>query len=95
MSARKQGPAIAGKYYFMLFKAGDDGEQGFGIVGKRFWNENHTFDDRLIGDEQFDSILPSGFNASEREWRYAGSREEGRKKLLDAGFEELENFFGW
>jgi len=96
LSSKQELLAIASGYYFMMFKADEDAEQGFGIAERKFWDENHKFDDCYTGDERLFQVLPRGFeNASESEWYYHGNREEGRLQLVEAGFEQLENVFGW
>lgn len=85
--------ATAALYCFVVF--GDDNED-FGIVTKAMWQNGPTLDENFESDDAFSEALPEGFySTGEGVWGYEGDSEEGRQKLLDAGFEQVEKPSGW
>lgn len=78
-----------------LFRVDEEEYDGdptiFWIVHREYWQQNKHLDDCHI--ERFvEHLLPKGFGeALESGFEYCiGSAEEGRKALLDAGFQLLD-----
>jgi hypothetical protein len=74
--------------YFVLDESDDARYRDipiFTIVPKKFWERHHHLDDQ-IGEHNIN--LPDGFyEVTEAEFEYdGGSAEEGRRKLIEAGF---------
>lgn len=79
--------------YLFCIDLSDPDYPNFCLTSKEYWDERGTLDDCLDEVEG----LPDGFsNSMEAMWEYyAGSTEEGKQKLLDAGFvysDEMDDF---
>lgn len=76
----------ASDFVFCVNNSEGDEYITFPITSTEYWNENGCICD---GQEDHDvrELLPDGFsNSMEGTWEYNGAAEEGKQKLLDAGF---------
>lgn len=70
-------------FLFCVDTSNDPDYPSFCLTSKEYWDEEGHLDDCLSEIE----CLPDGFhNAMEACWEYVGPVEEGKQKLLDAGF---------
>lgn len=76
----------ASDFVFCVDISNDPDYPCFPITSAEYWKENECICDGQE-DEDIESVLPDGFhNLMEGTWEYNGSWQEGKQKLLDAGF---------
>lgn len=85
----------ASDFVFCVDLSNDPDYPSFPITSAAYWEENECICDGQE-DEDIEKVLPDGFhNVMEGTYEYNGDWQEGKQKLLDAGFVFNEVLDDW
>lgn len=89
MTAADQSVKVGRGYVFFIIEHSHD-EHSFGIVAREYWQQHQSLAEHE--PEGLRALLPKTFSlAMESIWEYRGSMHDGRAKLIELGFEEVQD----